>query len=59
MVKRKNFASEMAKKSNGDGGQEPLLFADTILENILTGKENATKKEMISVCIAVNQKKKS
>ncbi|XP_076901187.1 ABC transporter B family member 19-like [Bidens hawaiensis] len=38
-------------------GQEPVLFADTILENILMGKENATKKEAIDACIAVNAHK--
>jgi len=38
-------------------GQEPVLFANTILENILMGKENATKKEAIDACIAVNAHK--
>lgn len=38
-------------------GQEPVLFANTILENILMGKENATKKEAINACIAVNAHK--
>ncbi|XP_076890413.1 ABC transporter B family member 19-like [Bidens hawaiensis] len=38
-------------------GQEPVLFADTIIENILMGKENATKKEAIDACIAVNAHK--
>ncbi|KAI3684132.1 hypothetical protein L6452_33351 [Arctium lappa] len=38
-------------------GQEPVLFADTILENILMGKENATKKEAITACVAVNAHK--
>ncbi|PWA71493.1 AAA+ ATPase domain-containing protein [Artemisia annua] len=38
-------------------GQEPVLFADTILENILMGKENATKDEAIKACIAVNANK--
>ncbi|KAJ9559761.1 hypothetical protein OSB04_004921 [Centaurea solstitialis] len=38
-------------------GQEPVLFANTILENILMGKENATKKEAIAACIAVNAHK--
>lgn len=35
-------------------GQEPVLFATSILENLLMGKENATKKEAISACIAAN-----
>ncbi|KAL4560128.1 hypothetical protein LXL04_032277 [Taraxacum kok-saghyz] len=38
-------------------GQEPVLFADTILENILMGKENATKKDAIAACVAVNAHK--
>ena len=29
--------------------EEPILFANRILENILMGKENATKKEAIAV----------
>ncbi|KAF6174303.1 hypothetical protein GIB67_040796 [Kingdonia uniflora] len=35
-------------------GQEPVLFATTILENVLMGKESATKKEAIVACIAAN-----
>jgi ATP-binding cassette subfamily B (MDR/TAP) protein 1 len=35
-------------------GQEPVLFATSILENVLMGKENATKKEAVSACIAAN-----
>ncbi|PIA27569.1 hypothetical protein AQUCO_07600024v1 [Aquilegia coerulea] len=35
-------------------GQEPLLFTTTILENVMMGKENATKKEAIAACIAAN-----
>jgi ATP-binding cassette subfamily B (MDR/TAP) protein 1 len=35
-------------------GQEPVLFATTILENVMMGKENATRKEAISACIAAN-----
>ncbi|KAF5466328.1 hypothetical protein F2P56_016266 [Juglans regia] len=35
-------------------GQEPVLFATTILENVMMGKENATKKEAVSACIAAN-----
>ncbi|GKC05348.1 ABC transporter B family member 19-like protein [Tanacetum coccineum] len=38
-------------------GQEPVLFANTILENILMGKENATKDEAIAACIVVNAHK--
>lgn len=35
-------------------GQEPALFASTILENVMMGKENATKKEATSACMAAN-----
>ncbi|KAK2970029.1 hypothetical protein RJ640_008369 [Escallonia rubra] len=35
-------------------GQEPALFATTILENVMMGKENATKKEATNACIAAN-----
>ncbi|KAI4355397.1 hypothetical protein L6164_004176 [Bauhinia variegata] len=35
-------------------GQEPILFATTILENVMMGKENATKKEAIAACIAAD-----
>lgn len=35
-------------------GQEPVLFASTILENVMMGKENATEKEAVVACIAAN-----
>ncbi|KZV58788.1 ABC transporter B family member 19-like [Dorcoceras hygrometricum] len=35
-------------------GQEPVLFAATIFENVMMGKENATKKEVITACMAAN-----
>lgn len=35
-------------------GQEPVLFATTILENVITGNKNATKKEAIRACMAAN-----
>ncbi|XP_054780989.1 ABC transporter B family member 19-like [Prosopis cineraria] len=35
-------------------GQEPILFATTILENVMMGKDNATKKEAIAACIAAD-----
>ncbi|XP_050231366.1 ABC transporter B family member 19-like [Mercurialis annua] len=35
-------------------GQEPVLFATSILENVMMGKENATKKEATNACIAAN-----
>lgn len=35
-------------------GQEPVLFATTILENVMMGKEDASKKEAIAACMAAN-----
>ncbi|KAJ8553234.1 hypothetical protein K7X08_023912 [Anisodus acutangulus] len=35
-------------------GQEPVLFGTSILENVLMGKENATKKEAMAACVAAN-----
>lgn len=35
-------------------GQEPILFATSILENVMMGKDNATKEEAISACIAAD-----
>jgi ATP-binding cassette subfamily B (MDR/TAP) protein 1 len=35
-------------------GQEPILFASSILENVMMGKDNATKEEAISACIAAD-----
>ncbi|XP_072979313.1 ABC transporter B family member 19-like [Typha angustifolia] len=35
-------------------GQEPILFSGTILDNVMMGKEKATKKEAIDACVAAN-----
>lgn len=35
-------------------GQEPILFATSIIENVMMGKEDATEKEAIAACIAAN-----
>ncbi|CAL1376317.1 unnamed protein product [Linum trigynum] len=35
-------------------GQEPILFATSIMENVLMGKEDATEREAIKACIAAN-----
>lgn len=35
-------------------GQEPVLFASSILENVMMGREDATRKEAIAACAAVN-----
>ncbi|XWS18785.1 hypothetical protein CRYUN_Cryun32bG0074500 [Craigia yunnanensis] len=42
------------RRQIGMVGQEPVLFATTILENVMMGKENATKKEAIAACVAAN-----
>ncbi|XVF25260.1 hypothetical protein REPUB_Repub13aG0198100 [Reevesia pubescens] len=42
------------RRQIGMVGQEPVLFATTILENVMMGKENATKKEAVAACIAAN-----
>ncbi|CAN1352883.1 ABC transporter B family member 19 [Linum perenne] len=35
-------------------GQEPILFATSIMDNVLMGKEDATEREAIKACIAAN-----
>ncbi|KAG0524983.1 hypothetical protein BDA96_06G016300 [Sorghum bicolor] len=35
-------------------GQEPVLFATSIVENVMTGKENATRQEAIAACAKAN-----
>nr|KYP54372.1 ABC transporter B family member 19 [Cajanus cajan] len=35
-------------------GQEPVLFATSILENVMMGKDNATKEEAIAACAAAD-----
>lgn len=35
-------------------GQEPVLFAMSIIENVMMGKENATRKEAMAPCVAAN-----
>lgn len=35
-------------------GQEPALFASSIIENVMMGKENATRKEAMAACAAAN-----
>ncbi|XP_008787010.2 ABC transporter B family member 19-like [Phoenix dactylifera] len=35
-------------------GQEPMLLPTSILENVMVGKVNATKKEAIAACVAAN-----
>lgn len=35
-------------------GQEPVLFAISIIENVMMGKENATRKEAMAACVAAN-----
>ncbi|KAJ0075680.1 hypothetical protein Patl1_33778 [Pistacia atlantica] len=45
------------RRQIGMVGQEPVLFATSILENVMMGKENATTKEAIAVCKAANAHK--
>lgn len=35
-------------------GQEPILFSTSILENVMMGKEGATRKEALAACVAAN-----
>ncbi|WVZ83469.1 hypothetical protein U9M48_030611 [Paspalum notatum var. saurae] len=35
-------------------GQEPVLFATSIIENVMMGKENATRQEAIAACAKAN-----
>ncbi|KAK9149264.1 hypothetical protein Scep_008021 [Stephania cephalantha] len=35
-------------------GQEPVLLASTILENVMMGKDGANRREAIAACIAAN-----
>ncbi|KAI6671691.1 hypothetical protein NL676_006576 [Syzygium grande] len=35
-------------------GQEPVLFAISIIENVMMGKENATRKEAMAACVVAN-----
>ncbi|XP_039818449.1 ABC transporter B family member 19-like [Panicum virgatum] len=35
-------------------GQEPILFATSIIENVMMGKENATRQEALAACTKAN-----
>ncbi|KAK3410679.1 hypothetical protein EUGRSUZ_J02615 [Eucalyptus grandis] len=35
-------------------GQEPVLFAVSIIENVMMGKENATRKEAMAACVTAS-----
>ncbi|KAK3142953.1 hypothetical protein QOZ80_4BG0354900 [Eleusine coracana subsp. coracana] len=35
-------------------GQEPILFATSIIENVMMGKENATRQEAVAACSKAN-----
>ncbi|KAL6839693.1 hypothetical protein ACP4OV_030381 [Aristida adscensionis] len=35
-------------------GQEPVLFATSIIENVMMGKENATRQEAVAACTKAN-----
>lgn len=42
------------RENVGYVGQEPILFATSIRENLLYGKKNATEQELIEVLKEVN-----
>lgn len=50
----KTLQVKWIRRQIGMVGQEPVLFATTILENVMMGKENATKKEAVAACVAAN-----
>ncbi|KAG4124660.1 hypothetical protein ERO13_D10G053700v2 [Gossypium hirsutum] len=50
----KTLQVKWLRRQIGMVGQEPVLFATTILENVMMGKENATKKEAVAACVAAN-----
>lgn len=35
-------------------GQEPILFATSIIDNVMMGKEKATRQEAIAACTKAN-----
>ncbi|XP_042460410.1 ABC transporter B family member 19-like [Zingiber officinale] len=35
-------------------GQEPILFSTSIIENVMLGKQNCSRKEAMAACAAVN-----
>ena len=50
----RNFNLKSVRKHIALVGQEPTLFAGSIRDNILYGKENATEVEMIEAAKAAN-----
>ncbi|KAI9102925.1 hypothetical protein K1719_023364 [Acacia pycnantha] len=50
----RSFQVKWLRDQIGMVGQEPILFATTILENVMMGRENATKEEAINACIAAD-----
>lgn len=50
----KSLQVKWLRSQIGMVGQEPVLFAISILENVMMGKENATKKEAMAACVAAN-----
>ncbi|PKI43803.1 hypothetical protein CRG98_035814 [Punica granatum] len=50
----KSLQVKWLRSQIGMVGQEPVLFATSIIENVMMGKENATRKEVMAACIAAN-----
>lgn len=50
----KSLQVRWLRRQIGMVGQEPVLFATSILENVIMGKENATLKDAIVACKAAN-----
>lgn len=50
----RNLRLKWLREQFGLVGQEPMLFPTSIIENVMMGKVNATRKEAIAACVAAN-----